>query len=105
MSLAHAQYAPNGKVRILTCVKADGSALNVNGFRWPESGPVGAPDWDPQPICPKDGKGGGLFGWAWGVGIGDGVDSDANIHFADVTRWLVVEADPAEVVPVGSDDC
>ena len=50
------------------------------GFRWPESGPVSAPDWDPEPRC-----GGGLHGLLWGCG--DGVLLD----WSPDAKWLVVE--------------
>jgi len=56
-------------------------------FRWPESGPVEAPDWDPTPTC-----GGGLHGLAWGVGDGSLLDWSAE------ARWLLVEVAAADVV-------
>ena len=51
-----------------------------NGFRWPESGRVEAPDWSPQPHC-----GNGLHGLLWGVGNGE------LLSWADDAKWLVCE--------------
>jgi len=70
------------KVLVVRTCCADMTAYG--GFRWPESGPVMCPDWDPQPDC-----GGGLHGLAWGVGEGSLLD------WSDDARWLLVEA-PAE---------
>ena len=55
------------------------------GFRWPESGPVAAPDWSPVAECGR-----GLHGLLWGEGDGSLLD------WSDDARWLVVE------VPAGS---
>jgi hypothetical protein len=60
------------------------------GFVWPESGPVEAPDWDPDPVC-----GGGLHGLLWGEGDG------ALLDWGVDARWLVVEVDASEIVCVG----
>lgn len=40
------------------------------GFIWPKEGPVKPDKWSRVPDC----KSGGLFGWPWGMGIGDGKD-------------------------------
>jgi hypothetical protein len=50
-----------------------------DGFRWPESGTVSAPDWEPTEEC-----GHGLHGFLWGEG--DGALADWNPE----ARWLVV---------------
>ena len=61
-----------------------------NDFIWPAG--VGAlvecPDWNDGPKC-----GGGLHGWPWGFGLGDGYDYDI---IADI--WLVVGVKPEDVV-------
>jgi hypothetical protein len=75
------------RVLILKQVNEDGTAHG--GFRWPESGPVEAPDWDPAPVC-----GGGLHGWAWGVGIGDG----ASLEVVSQRKCIVFAATPADVI-------
>ena len=49
-------------------------------FKWPESGLVSAPDWDPKPKC-----GNGLHGLLWGEGDGSLLNWDEN------AKWLVVE--------------
>ena len=70
---------PRQRAMLRTCA-ADMTAYN--GFRWPESGPVTAPDWNPAPIC-----GGGLHGLLDGCG-------DASLLCWDAdARWLVVEVD------------
>ena len=74
-------------VLILRTCKADMTAHE--GFRWPESGPVEAPDWDPTPEC-----GHGLHGLLWGCG-------DASSITYPEGRWLVVEANAADVVDLG----
>ena len=51
-----------------------------NGFRWPESGAVEAPDWDPEPVC-----GGGLHGLLWGEGDG------SLLSWEPDAKWLVAE--------------
>ncbi len=80
------QWTHDGdKVLLVKCVNKDGTSYG--GFQWPESGPVEAPDWDPEPKC-----GGGLHGWPWGIGIGAGKEPDYS------GRWLVFAADPEDVV-------
>ena len=49
-------------------------------FKWPESGLVSAPDWDPKPEC-----GNGLHGLLWGEGDGSLLNWDKD------AKWLVVE--------------
>jgi hypothetical protein len=57
-----------------------------HGFRWPESGEVSAPDWDPTPQC-----GGGLHGFLWGCG-------DSSLaNWNESAKWLVVEV-PADSI-------
>ena len=60
------------------------------GFRWPESGPVEAPDWNPVPVC-----GNGLHGALWGEGDGNLLDFDL------AARWLVVEVPADSIVDLG----
>ena len=56
-----------------------------NGFKWPESGYVAAPDWDPSPECGR-----GLHGWARGEGH--------YVHEYNDGKWLVVDVLDADVV-------
>jgi hypothetical protein len=58
-----------------------------NGFVWPESGPVSAPDWNPEPVC-----GGGLHGLLMGIGNISHLSWDSN------AKWFVVEVDSGSVV-------
>ena len=60
------------------------------GFVWPSTGPVEAPDWDPEPRC-----GGGLHGFLWGEGHGGLAD------WSEGAKWLVVEVAAKEVVDLG----
>ena len=78
------------KVLLVKWVNKDGTSYG--GFQWPESGPVEAPDWDPEPKC-----GGGLHGWPWGIGVGAGKEPDYS------GRWLVFAADPEDVVWVDNE--
>src|SRR5690606_32571503 len=75
---------------VLVMRTCDADMTSYGGFRWPESGPVEAPDWDPWPVC-----GHGLHGLLWGVG--DGVLLDWSLG----ARWLVVEVDGDSVVDLG----
>jgi hypothetical protein len=63
-------------------------------FRWPESGPVEDPDWDPKPKC-----GGGLHGLLWGEGPAAALFTDT-LSRPDVTsyKWIVFRALASEVV-------
>jgi len=71
---------PAGKALCLRTNNED--MTSYNGFRWPDSGYVTAPDWQPTPEC-----GNGLHGLLWG-------DGDASLLNWDATaKWLVVEID------------
>ncbi|NDE98295.1 MAG: hypothetical protein EB034_08460 [Verrucomicrobia bacterium] len=57
------------------------------GFKWPESGPVEAPDWKPTQEC-----GNGLHGWLWGCG-------DWSLKIGDSTRkWIVLETSAKGII-------
>jgi len=73
------------KVLVLRTCRADMSSYNR--FKWPESGYVEAPDWEPTDEC-----GNGLHGWLWGEGDG----SLGNWSFD--AKWLVVEVDADRVI-------
>ena len=49
---------------------------------------ITAPDWNSEPKC-----GGGIHGWPWGFGLGEGVDYDT---LNDI--WLVLSEKPENVV-------
>jgi len=61
-----------------------------SGFKWPESGPISAPDWKPTKEC-----GNGLHGFMWGEGDGALASWDAT------AKWLVVSVDTASVIDLG----
>ena len=75
-------------VLVLRTCNAD--LTSYDGFRWPESGPVSAPDWNCAPVC-----GGGLHGLLWGEGDG------SLLNWNPDARWLVVRADKGSVVDLG----
>ena len=75
-------------VLVLRCCRAD--MTSHGGFRWPESGPVEAPDWSPIAEC-----GQGLHGWLWGEGD---VTAAGNVHELPDARWLVVRVLVADIV-------
>ena len=83
----------DGEVLIVRRIPQDRTTRN--GFIWPSGvgTVVECPDWNPKPVC-----GGGLHGWPWGFGIGDGCDYDI---IGDI--WLVLGAKPEDVV--GEIDC
>lgn len=82
------KWAPDGKVLILKAINPDGTSRG--GFSWPKSGPVEALLWSKKPTC----ESGGLFGWPWGVGIGDGYVPEYD------DRWVIFTADPQDVVRI-----
>ena len=65
---------------VLRTCRAD--MTSHDGFRWPESGPVEAPNWNPEPIC-----GGGLHGLLWGEGDG------SLLCWEPDAKWLVVRVE------------
>jgi hypothetical protein len=76
---------------------------SYNGFQWPRSGPITAPDWNPKEEC-----GGGLHGFLRGEGEGDLADwrSEAVWVVAEVETFVdlggKVKFPTAEVIFVGS---
>jgi hypothetical protein len=50
-----------GEILVLRTCSPDGTSYG--GFRWPLTGPVECPDWEPTDLC-----GHGLHGLPWGVG-------------------------------------
>ena len=67
-----------------TCSK---DMTSSGGFKWPTSGDVSAPDWEPSNSCGK-----GLHGFLWGAGDGTlaNWDSDA--------KWLVVKVSKDSII-------
>jgi hypothetical protein len=80
----------DGYVLIVKCLNRDGTSHN--GFVWPKAGPVENKHWSREPNC----ESGGLFGWPFGLGIGDGKDADA------CAPWLVFRAKPENVIEIGA---
>ena len=74
-----------GQALILRTCKAD--LTSYEGFQWPASGPVSAPDWNPEVSC-----GLGLHGFSSGEGDG------SLINWSHDATWLVVAVDPATLV-------
>lgn len=90
------------EVLFVKCVEADLSSHN--GFKWPVSGEVEAPDWDAAPQC-----GNGLHGWPWGIGVGIGKEPSPHALVFAAPPDSVVEIEPgkckvprARVVYVGT---
>ena len=86
-SISVAPVAPK-MVLVLRSCTAD--LTSHKGFKWPESGPISAPDWEPTPKC-----GNGLHGWLWGEGDGSvgNYDPDA--------KWLVVSVEESLLIDLG----
>ena len=80
-----------GHVWVLRVVRAD--MTSRDGFRWPTSGPVEAPDWSPTAECGR-----GLHGWMRGEGDGSTAPPYA---WEPDARWLVVEVAKADVIDLG----
>src|SRR5437870_2908397 len=92
------------RVLLIKCLNRDGTTHN--GFVWPKEGPVKPVNFSRKPDC----ESGGLFGWPWGMGVGDGRYPDA------LAEWIVFSAKPenvilvenglkAKVVPGNDGDC
>ena len=73
------------RVLVLRTCNADGTSRG--GFKWPESGPVEAPDWDPIARC-----GSGLHGALRGEGDGSLLD------WSPEARWLVISVLAKDIV-------
>jgi hypothetical protein len=82
------QWVHDGE-EVLVLRFADANGKSYEGFQHPmEIGHrVTPPDWDPKPKC-----GGGIHGWAWGIGLGEGKDPDWS------ALWQVYGAKPEDVV-------
>jgi hypothetical protein len=78
----------NGEVLILKRIAKDRKANG--GFLYPSGigSVVTCPDWNPEPVC-----GGGIHGWPWGFGLGEGSEYDI---IDDI--WLVLAAKPENVI-------
>ena len=75
--------APETCLILRTCA-AD--MTSRGGFKWPESGPVNAPDWNPAHVC-----GGGLHGLLWGEG-------DAGcLNMSESAKWIVFRAAVSDI--------
>ena len=79
----------NGGTEVLLLRRLNQDRKAHGGFLYPSGvgSPVEPDSWNPEPNC-----GGGLHGWPWGFGLGEGQDYDLN----DV--WLVLGAKPEDVV-------
>src|ERR1700677_4819450 len=77
-----------GEVLIMrTCTP---QMTGYNGFKWPEMGPVEAPDWNPEAVCGK-----GLHGMLWGCGDGSLLNWNAD------AKWLVVAVSESSIIDLG----
>src|ERR1039458_4201247 len=76
------------RVMIVKSVNIDGTSHN--GFKWPllRRAEVIPAKFDREKTC----DGGGLFGWAWGIGVGDGRLPSAN------DTWIVFSVAPENVI-------
>ena len=75
-------------VLVLRSCNAD--MASYGGFKWPESGHVEAPDWNPRAEC-----GNGLHGFLWGEGDG------SLVHWDEGAKWLVVSVDESGIIDLG----
>jgi len=83
----------NGGEKVLLVKVLNRDGTTYGGFKWPNVGESVKPDnWSRKPDC----KSGGLFGWPWGVFIGDGKDPDA------CAEWIVFAAKPENVIQIGA---
>ncbi len=81
---------PVSPVTSLVLRTCNADLTSHQGFQWPASGPVEAPDWSSEAEC-----GHGLHGLLWGEGGGQLLD------WSEDAKWLVVEVDAASTVEIG----
>ena len=81
--------APRTVLVLRTC-NADMTSAHDGKFRWPESGPVEAPDWLPTKAC-----GNGLHGALKGQGEASLLD------WSESAKWLVVRVVEDSIVDLG----
>ena len=72
---------------VLVLRACHGERESRDGFKYPASGPVAAPDWADDGAC-----GHGLHGWLWGQG-----DLATCDYWQAATSWLVIEVAAADV--------
>jgi hypothetical protein len=79
----------NGGDEVFVLRFADKDGKSYGDFQHPMTvgEVVTEPHWNPQPVC-----GGGIHGWAWGSGMGDGKDPDWS------ALWQVYGVRPEEIV-------
>ena len=72
-------YTTSGNTALVlrTCA-ADMTAYE--GFRWPEAGPVEAPDWDPASVC--------------GRGLQDGLVANTRYRLNDAGEFVAAQEKP-----------
>ncbi len=86
----HAWTNGGDRVLLVKCVNMD--MTGHNGFKWPEAGPVKPETWSRDANCAS----GGLFGWPWGIGLGEGKE----ILPDSKGRWLVFAVWPDNVIEI-----
>ena len=79
-------FNPSTHSLVLRACREDMSSKN--DFKWPTSGVVECPDWDPVPECGK-----GLHGWLYGNG-----DGSASEYWSFNDKWLVVSVETSSII-------
>ena len=79
-------FNPSTHSLVLRACNEDMSSKN--DFKWPTSGVVECPDWDPVPECGK-----GLHGWLYGNG-----DGSASEYWSFNDKWLVVSVETSSII-------
>ena len=75
---------------VLVLRTCNSDMTSYDGFKWPESGPIEAPDWKANKEC-----GNGLHGWLWGNGDWQLKSNDPRC------KWLVVEVEKSAIIDLG----
>jgi hypothetical protein len=87
----------NGGDEVLVLRFSDKDGKAYGGFQHPLTigETVEAPDWNAQPVC-----GGGIHGWAWGIGLGEGKEPQWN-----GAMWQVYAVKAADLVGLIDGGC
>ena len=87
---ARTASVPSQPKTVLVLRTTDKDGKSYQGYQWPESGDVTAPDWQPTKEC-----GHGFHGWLWGAGDWK-LKSECHAPW-----WYVLEVEESSLIDLG----